>query len=155
MILSTLSYSWKGLSSMLHPRNVPHSSKVTQITTKIIRFGIAVFFMCKEGKAPFKPSNVNSFWFFLPSQPTGVALYPFFTHGPFSALKSNKKYHQDNQILLRLFSNCKEGKTLLKPPNIRSFWFVLPVTLLGWRINRLSPQGLPLRAPKLPKIPPR
>ena len=84
---------------MRQPRGLPYNFKAT----KIIRFGIAIFFMGKEEKPLFKPSNVNSFGFFLVVTLLGWPITHLSPQGPHLEPQSNQIYHKDNQILLHHF----------------------------------------------------
>ena len=53
--------SWGGASPIRHPRGPSQSTRATNNTTKITRFGLAVFLVGKEGNSPLKTIKYKVF----------------------------------------------------------------------------------------------
>ena len=151
-ISSAPSPSRGGASPIYHPRSTPQCYKATKNTPEVIWFGLAVFFVGKEGNSLLKTIKHQSFLIFPILSTSWLGPSPICYHrGP--KPKSNQKYPWDNQIWLCQPFDRWRGVvpyTLLK---VNPFWFFLPCLLCDWAPHPFPTTEGPLRAPRNQQYP--
>ena len=111
LICPTPSSSLGGASIICHPRGPPQSLKATKNTTKITRFGLAVFLVGKEGNSPLKTTKCQVFLIRpTPSTSLGGASPIRHPRGPTQSPKATKNTTEITRFGLAVFLVAQYNK---------------------------------------------